>query len=670
MPEKLRLLRLLRLAALLLAVLVLAAHPKVTQAAEIPLTIIHTNDIHSHFKPDKGPFGLGGIGRIATTVRRIRASVANSLLLDGGDWSEGQIYYNLDAGRTAIEMMNTLGYDAAVIGNHDWLNGPDQLLKLFNQVRPQFPILGSNLDFSKYERGAELSQRIVPYKILNVGALKVAVIGVVTYELIYDRWFAPIEIRDPFGMTRKLAQKLKKEADLVVLISHNGLSTNKLLASLPGVDVVIHAHDHAKLPRPLVVERGGKSAILVEAEKWGAFVGRLDLVVDTQTKKYTVANYDLIQMDDSIPEDPSVMSLVANYDRELEQKYGDIFHDHLADSTIDVRREGPENLFTNLLTDAYREYTGADVSFEQTSLTSGELQKGPIHTVDLYNALTAIWNPMTGKAWTLKTARITGETLSWIMNLILGASSVTPAGMVGVSGIHAIYDPAVLKDTHIRQIEIGGKPIEMKRQYLVAMPEGINQAIDFMEERLGNKIERLDFRDTGVEDWKVLRQYVARHSPIDSNTIGRGGRITVLQSDLGLYHDEISTSRRGGQVFAKVTVRNFGSARSVERTISVGFDKTPESAVNFPNPSDARVSFAIPPIAPGDKAVVSVALTLPLEYSKKRMPIYFWLNADRSDPNKFNDGTWLMLETDGSSRFEALPPLVSSAAQNGLPEEF
>lgn len=413
------------------------------RAEQIPLTIIHTNDVHSHYRPDKGPFGLGGIARIATTIRRLRASTPNTLLLDGGDWSEGNIYYNLDPGRSSIEIMNALGYDAAVIGNHDWLNGPDQLVKVFSEVPPNFPILGANLDFGKYARAEALGKYITPYQILKVAGLKVAVIGLATYELIYDRFFSPVEIKEPFNLTRKLATKLKQEgADLVVVISHNGMAANKLIAAEPNVDIVIHAHDHVKLNEPLVVTHNGKSALMVEAYQWGQYVGKLDLVVDTETKKYTLKHYELIQMDDTIPEDPAILSLVNNYEHQIQSQYGsDIFHDHLADSAIDVRREGSENLYGNLLTDAYRDATGADVSFEQVALTSSELHQGALNTVDFFNALSAIYDPKTGKAWTLKTVRMAGDALERVLNLVLGASAYVPGGSLSVSGLHAIYDP-------------------------------------------------------------------------------------------------------------------------------------------------------------------------------------------------------------------------------------
>src|SRR3954447_317733 len=91
----------------------------------VPLTLIHTNDLHSHFRPDRGPLGLGGMARLKTAVDRIRRQAKNALFLDGGDWSEGNIYYYDGGGVQSVKMMDQLGIDVAVVGNHDWLNGPD-----------------------------------------------------------------------------------------------------------------------------------------------------------------------------------------------------------------------------------------------------------------------------------------------------------------------------------------------------------------------------------------------------------------------------------------------------------------------------------------------------------------------------------------------------------------
>src|SRR5690348_9177643 len=81
------------------------------------ITILHTNDVHSHFRSEATPLGLGGIARLKTAVKKIKEKNPNTVLVDGGDWSEGSIYYTLGIGTESVRMMDHIGYDVAVIGN-------------------------------------------------------------------------------------------------------------------------------------------------------------------------------------------------------------------------------------------------------------------------------------------------------------------------------------------------------------------------------------------------------------------------------------------------------------------------------------------------------------------------------------------------------------------------
>ncbi len=673
---------------------------------EIPLTILHTNDLHSHYQPSKDEFGLGGVARLAAAIRQARASVTNSILLDGGDWSEGSIYYNLGTGRTALELMQELGYDAAVVGNHDWLNGPDQLLSILNQVNLDTKILAANLDFSKYKKGKELQKHLLPHTILNVGQLKIGVIGLVTYELIYDKWLKPVQILDPFSICNKISKKLKEQgADLVIVISHNGLTINKLIAGLGAVDIVIHAHDHLKLQEPIEIKHNGKIALIVEASRWGAFLGKLDLIVDKTKRAFKLKRYELIQIDHTITPDAKVESMVLNYDKQLMQKYGNIFQDHLADLQVSLRRHNfssvggnlSESLFGNFLTDAYREITNADVAFEQVKLTSDELYKGPINSVDIFNALTAVYNPILDKTWTLKTLDITGKSLYFLLNnIILNLQSVLP---ISASGLYVVYDPFVAQkwtkthgtmsdlrssikktkspnviqlpeDVHatesnanpiqydhqysIKYIEVGGKPIDFKKTYRVAMSQGGIETLDFL-----NLLDGFtNFKDTGIERWKVLAQYLIKHTPIDSSKILRGKRFTVLNSDLALYHDDVviktlaSTLDKplapkldktlASTLQASITIHNFGASPSSARKLFVSYDKTPTYYADDPNPEYNQAEYPIPPIKHGGTYKLTLDLKLPKKFMGQKVPIYFILDESSSDPNRTNDGTWVV----------------------------
>src|SRR5690554_2720047 len=140
------------------------------------LTILHTNDVHSHidpFGPEDGRNpNKGGIARRASLVQAIRNENPNTLLLDAGDIFQGTPYFNYYGGELEFKLMSKLKYDAATIGNHDFDNGIDGL----NKVLPHatFPFLNVNYDFSD----TILHGKIAPYKIFEKDGVRIGVFGV------------------------------------------------------------------------------------------------------------------------------------------------------------------------------------------------------------------------------------------------------------------------------------------------------------------------------------------------------------------------------------------------------------------------------------------------------------------------------------------------------------
>ena len=98
------------------------------------LVILHTNDTHSQIEPiskgaKKNP-GLGGAARRASIINEERKKDKDLLLFDAGDFSQGTPYFNLFKGRAEIEIMNSMGYDAGTLGNHEFDNGVDTLVEI------------------------------------------------------------------------------------------------------------------------------------------------------------------------------------------------------------------------------------------------------------------------------------------------------------------------------------------------------------------------------------------------------------------------------------------------------------------------------------------------------------------------------------------------------------
>jgi hypothetical protein len=557
------------------------------------VTVLHTNDLHSHFRPEKNLLGLGGIARLKTAIAQERAANPNTVLIDGGDWSEGNIYYNVGAGLETLRMLEHLTYDVAVVGNHDWLNGPDQLLGIFARAQTKMALVGANLDLSKYPRADEFRRLIPPYAIREIGGVRIAFIGLATYELIYDSFFSPVRVTEPFSITRELARRLRSKADVIAVVSHNGVKLNeRLLRTIPEVDLVIGAHDHKKLTRPIVVNRSTGPGWLVEAGCWGRYLGKVELRVLPRAEAEArgrpaveFASYRLIQMDASVREDRETVRRVERLERALEDRYGDIFHDHIADNEVEITRDGgQENLMGNLTADAYLRATGADLALDQVALIYGELHPGEVHSVDVFNANPAVYDPIRDQAWTLKLLPVKGRTLRWIINVLYSSKALAQLGVISTAGMRITFDPLLQQSRRnalpfpvpagagpdeeeaqsiLQEVLIGGRPLDKGATYRVAAGGGIVLAIRFLNSIIPNAIPLDGLEDTGLEDWRVLADHVRAVTPVTPGKIAVGNRIRSVQPDLGLLPSDVvatplGRSPGGVRARVKVTVRNYG----------------------------------------------------------------------------------------------------------------
>ena len=125
----------------------LAPHISLSSNKEIKITILHTNDMHSHIHPFKaGKYkGMGGIAERATIIKKIRKVEENILLFDAGDIFQGTPYFNYYGGELEFKLMSEMKYDAATLGNHDFDNGIDGLAKQAKNAK--FKLLSANYNF-------------------------------------------------------------------------------------------------------------------------------------------------------------------------------------------------------------------------------------------------------------------------------------------------------------------------------------------------------------------------------------------------------------------------------------------------------------------------------------------------------------------------------------------
>ncbi|MCI5055446.1 MAG: metallophosphatase [Flavobacteriales bacterium] len=252
----------------------------------IALTILHTNDVHSHIDPfeasDPKYPGLGGVVRRAALIDQIRKN-KNLLLLDAGDIFQGTPYFNLFKGELEMKLMSGMRYDASTIGNHDFDNGIEGLDKMLPHAN--FPLINSNYDFAD----TILNGKVSKTKIFEKAGLKIGVFGVgVELEgLVLKQLYRNTIYMDPIKIANKYAQQLKHEqsCDLVICLSHLGYSykENKvsdviLAKETENIDLIIGGHTHTFLPEPEVVLNQKLKKTIINQVGWaGIMLGKIDL---------------------------------------------------------------------------------------------------------------------------------------------------------------------------------------------------------------------------------------------------------------------------------------------------------------------------------------------------------------------------------------------------------
>ena len=269
-----------------LGILGLSLVPQLSFAkrGDVKITILHTNDMHSHIQPFTSGRnkGLGGMAQRAGLINSIREKEDHVLLLDAGDIFQGTPYFNFYGGELEFKLMSEMKYDAVTIGNHDFDNG----LEGFSKQLPHanFPFLISNYDFTE----TILKDKFKPYKVFNKGGIKVGVfgIGIELDGLVPKKLYGNTIYKDPIETANKYATILKKEkkCDLVICLSHLGfkyknekVSDMVLATQSHDIDLIIGGHTHTFLKKPVRMLNLDKKEVIINQVGWaGINIGKVD----------------------------------------------------------------------------------------------------------------------------------------------------------------------------------------------------------------------------------------------------------------------------------------------------------------------------------------------------------------------------------------------------------
>jgi 5'-nucleotidase len=353
------------------------------------LTIIHINDRHG--RTDAEPY-------ISQIAKDIKAGGGNVLILDAGDSLHGQTVTNLSKGETMVSIMNAVGYDAMVLGNHEFNYGVDRLLELSEMM--DFPLLAANV---KTADGDNLFQSC---EIFPMNGITVGVFGLITPETLTKvdpRIVEGLIFESPVGVAENMVEALKKEnCDIIIALTHLGIdeatlpsNRSEALATVSGIDVIIDGHSHT------VLENGktSGSALIAQTGAFGSHIGIVEITMASGKINKTAKLIEVPVANDEteLIADEKIVSQIKQEEKKVEPitavTVGHTPFKLEGDRTF--VRAGETNL-ANVITDSILYATGADIAVYngggiRESIDAGDITMGQVlATLPFSNILVTI----------------------------------------------------------------------------------------------------------------------------------------------------------------------------------------------------------------------------------------------------------------------------------------
>ncbi|MGL0815949.1 bifunctional UDP-sugar hydrolase/5'-nucleotidase UshA [Vibrio vulnificus] len=513
------------------------------------LTVLHTNDHHGRFWQNKyGEYGMAARKTLIDELRaEIQAEGGSVLLLSGGDINTGVPESDLQDAEPDFKGMSKIGYDAMALGNHEFDNPLDVLMK--QKEWANFPMLSANIYDKK--TGERMFQA---YEMFDKQGIKIAVIGLTTEDtakLGNPEFIGAIDFRDPKEEAKKLIAELKEteKPDLIFAVTHMGhYEDGKRGINAPGdvalarylnegdLDMIVggHSQEPVCMEAPNVVKKNFKPAdeckpdqqngtYIVQAHEWGKYVGRADY--EFRNGELRMVSYDLIPVnlkkkvevdgksqrvfiESEIKEDTALLEFLRPY----QEKGQEQLNVKIADTN--GKLEGDRNVVrfqqTNLgrlIAVSHMERAKADFAVMNSggvrdSIEVGEVTYKDVLTVQPFaNILT--YTDMTGK-----------EVLDYLN--VVATKPVDSGAYAQFAGISM-----TVANGKVSNVFIGGKQLRLDETYRFTVPSYNAAGGDGYPKLTGHP----GYVNTGFVDAEVLKEFLEKNSPIDVNKFAPNGEI-------------------------------------------------------------------------------------------------------------------------------------------------
>lgn len=448
---------------------------------------------HNDFSALANEYGrVGGLDRVATVVKSIRADRPDAILLDGGDTWHGSYTCHHTQGQDMVNVMNALNTEAMTF-HWEFTLGSDRVHEIIDTL--PFPALGQNIFDAEWDEPAEYFK---PYTFFERGGSKIAVIGqAFPYMPIANpSWMFP---EYSFGIRDENMQAMVDEvrglgADLVVVLSHNGFDVDKKMASIvTGIDIILSGHTHDALPEPVLID----TTIIVASGSNGKFVSRVDL--DVRNGQMMGFKHKLIPIfSDVITPDPDMAALIdgerAPYIDQLSEVIGQ-------SESLLYRRGNFNGTWDDLICQALIEEREADISMSPGVRWGPSILPGQDITRE------DIWNVTSMSYGKVYRTEMTGEFIHIILedvadNLFNPDPYYQQGGdMVRIGGMGYRIDINKPQGERITELTLlkTGERIDPSKTYIVAGWASINEGTE------------------GPQVWDLVENYIRRNGIVKVN---------------------------------------------------------------------------------------------------------------------------------------------------------
>ncbi len=521
---------------LLSSAAVLALTAGVAQA-DYTLHVIHINDLHSRIEPinrfdstcsaEDNAEGkcFGGVARVKTMIDQLRAELdgENVIVVDAGDQYQGSLMYTTYKGDVEAEMMEKIGFDVMAVGNHEFDDGDEGLLKLVDNV--SFPVISGNLDVSQSNI---LAGKVQNHVVLEVGGEKIGIISALATDTVETS--SPSEaviFQDEIdSMAADVAALTEEGVTKIIGLTHVGLPRDiEIAAAVPGLDAIVGGHSHTYLSASdpdrqgayptFVSQEDGTLVPVVQAYAYSKYVGHLELNFDDEGNLTYVAG-DTILLDASVDEDAEIVARVAELAGPIEEMKTRVVAEaaEAIEGSRDVCRamECPMgNLVADAMLDRVKDQ-GVQIAIQnggglRASIDAGEVTMGEVLTVLPFQN-------------TLSTFEVTGaQVLAALEN---GVSQVEDGAgrFPQVAGMSFTVDLTQEPGSRISNVMVGDAALDPEATYGAVSNNYVRNGGD------GYRMFRdaMNAYDYGPDLADVTAEFLAKVGPYQPFT---DGRITV-----------------------------------------------------------------------------------------------------------------------------------------------